>query len=73
MSANERVREVMELAKKLGWIWHGDNRARYHKLHEERPSYPLMQLSEVEKCMLAMVDDQELKRMRQWVREGKKE
>jgi hypothetical protein len=31
-----------------------------------------MQLSEVEKCMSAMVDDFELYRMRKWVEDEKK-
>ena len=35
----------------------------------DKTSYPLMQLSEVEKCMLAMIDDFELGRMRQWFAE----
>ena len=35
-----------------------------------KQSYPTIQLSEVEKCMLAMVNDFELSQMRKWV-EGK--
>ncbi len=64
----ERLKEIIEIAYKLKWI-------------TPNPSgYPLMQLSEVEKCMVALVDDFELNRMRQWDwvadagrREGKKE
>ena len=55
----EKVTEVLKLADKLGWIGK----------RIKGQSYPPMQLSEVEKCMLAMVDDFELERMRQWVKE----
>lgn len=51
----ERLKEIIEIAHKLGWIY-----------PPNKTSYPLMQLSEVEKCMLAMVDEFELKRMRKW-------
>ena len=53
----ERLIEIIRLAHKLDWV------------HPNENSYPLMQLSEVEKCMLAMVDDSELQRMREWVNE----
>lgn len=48
------------MADKFGWL-------------DKTPTdkYPLMQLSEVEKCMLAMTDDVELERMRMWLNEGK--
>ena len=57
----ERLKEIIKLAEKLKWI--------YPPLGT---SYPLMQLSEVEKCMLAMTDDFELDRMRKWVEEQEK-
>ena len=57
----ERLKEIIKLADKLKWI--------YPPLGA---SYPLMQLSEVEKCMLAMTDDFELDRMRKWVEEQEK-
>jgi len=50
----ERLEEIIKIAKKLGW------------LKDNPTGYPLMQLSEVEKCMLAMVNDFELERMRTW-------
>lgn len=50
-----RIAEIIHLAYKLGWIRPPNN-----------TSYSLMQLSEVEKCMMAMTNDDELKRMRQW-------
>jgi len=66
----KRLKEIIQIAGKLGWI---------RPLNEPKieapeagngslfvPSYPLMQLSEVEKCMLAMVNDDELKRLREW-------
>jgi hypothetical protein len=58
----ERLKEIIKIANKLGWIM---------KL-EKGMSYPPMQLSEVEKCMLAMVDDFELKRMREWEKDEDK-
>jgi len=54
----ERLKEIIKIADELGWIRPID--------HEVCPSYPLMQLSEVEKCMLAMTDDDALERMRIW-------
>ena len=56
-----RLIEIINLAKKLGWIETGH--------YYPKQSYPLMQLSEVEKCMTALVDDFELQRMRDWVKE----
>jgi len=50
----ERLKEIVKIAYKLGW------------LNPNPTGYPLMQLSEVEKCMLAMVDDPELHKMRMW-------
>ena len=53
----ERLKEIIQIAHKIGWT-------------QENPSgYPLMQLSEVEKCMIAMYDDFELGRMRKWKKE----
>ena len=52
----ERLKEIIKLAIELKWI-----------LPSNKTPYPLMQLSEVEKCMLAMTDDFELDRMRKWV------
>ncbi len=51
----DRLKEIIQLAYKLKWIYPPD-----------KTSYPLMQLSEVEKCMVAMFDDFELNRMREW-------
>jgi hypothetical protein len=53
----ERLKEVIKIAHALQWI------------EPAQTSYPLMQLSEVEKCMLAMVSDAELNRMREWYKE----
>lgn len=50
---NARLKEIIKIAHHLGWIGAGN-------------TYPLMQLSEVEKCMIAMVDDFELGRFREW-------
>ena len=53
----KRLIEIIKIAQKLGWL-------------ESNPKgYPLMQLSEVEKCMLAMKDDNELETMRRWENE----
>jgi len=54
----ERLREIIKIADKLKWI-----------LPKNNTDYPLMQLSEVEKCMLAMTNDFELERMRKWANE----
>ncbi len=51
----DRLKEIIQLAYKLKWVYPPD-----------KTSYPLMQLSEVEKCMVAMFDDFELNRMREW-------
>lgn len=56
-----RLVEVIRIAKKLGWVMYDQQ--------TNKMSYPPMQLSEVEKCMFAMVDDFELKRMQQWEKE----
>ena len=51
-----RLREIMTIAKMLDWI----------EPSKTESEYPIMQLSEVEKCMLAMVDDNELAKLRKW-------
>ena len=55
----ERLKEITKIADKLKWL----------SPPKERESYPTMQLSEVEKCMMAMYDDSELNRMRKMVME----
>lgn len=55
----ERLKEILGIAKKLHWIYPKENM-------RVEVSYSVMQLSEVEKCMLAMVDELELKRLRLW-------
>jgi hypothetical protein len=52
----ERLQEIIKIAEKLKWVY--PKTLGY--------SYPLMQLSEVEKCMLAMTDDLQLERLRRW-------
>ena len=54
----DRLKEIIKLADKLKWIY-----------PPNKTSYPLMQLSEVEKCMIAMIDDFEFNRMKKWVDE----
>lgn len=58
-----RLTEIIQLATKLKWI------APIDQPNKRGFSYPLMQLSEVEKCMIAMFDDYQLQRMRDWVKE----
>jgi hypothetical protein len=53
-----RLKRIIEIAYKLGWVSPNSN------------GYPLMQLSEVEKCMIAMVSDEELYRMVRWFEES---
>lgn len=55
----ERLKEIIKIAITLNWIQKGRGN-----------DYPTMQISEVEKCMLAMVDDKELEIMRNWYREA---
>ena len=42
-------------------------------IRDRKVGYPTMQLSEVEKCMIAMVDDVELCRMQGWYQDRLKE
>ena len=56
----DRLKEIIKIANALDWV---------DKSYVPSKSYPTMQLSEVEKCMIAMVDDFELERMRKWVEE----
>ena len=53
----ERLKEIIKMAYKLRWIT------------SQKVGYPTMQLSEVEKCMIAMYSDFELNRMRKWCEE----
>lgn len=55
--SKERFLRIMFLANKLGWF------------SPNPRGYPFMQASEVEKCLIAMYDDFELKRMEDWVKE----
>lgn len=66
----ERLKEIIKLAEKLKWL--SPVPRAYTDEMIQLVSYPLMQLSEVEKCMLAMTDDSELDRMRKWVEEKAK-
>jgi len=52
--SRERLKEIILLAHKLNWVYPNDK------------GYPLMQLSEVEKCMVAMIDDSAFTLMRAW-------
>lgn len=54
----KRLKEIIKIAYRLKWTY-----------PPNKTSYPLMQLSEVEKCMIAMVDDFELGRMRKWYKD----
>lgn len=57
----QRLKDIIKIAYVLNWC--------YPTRMLKGASYPLMQLSEVEKCMLAMTDDFELKRMKQWYKD----
>jgi hypothetical protein len=61
----ERLKEIITLADKLNWIYPID------QPNKRKFSYPLLQLSEVEKCMIAMYDDNQLEQMRRWVNDEK--
>lgn len=55
--AEERIKDVISKAVKLGWI------------QPNPKGYPLMQLSEVEKCMLGLLDEDYMKRINEWVKD----
>lgn len=61
----ERLKEIIQLADKLGWIFPpmAIENSMNKKFHS---SYPLMILSEVEKCMLAMTDEEEFNKLKEW-------
>jgi len=67
----ERLKEIIGIADKLDWIIPINPKAETRET-ARCPSYPLMQLSEVEKCMLAMTNDNDLERLRDWVKECKR-
>jgi len=56
----DRLREIIGIALKLGWIT------------PQKLGHSTMQLSEIEKCMIAMVDDFELNKFRKWISEIEK-
>jgi len=56
--STERLKEIIKLADKLGWF-----------KPPNKTLHPLMQLSEVEKCMICMFDDNYLERLRRWADE----
>ena len=56
----DRLVKIIELAHKLNWIFPPI----------QGQSYPTMMLSEVEKCMLAMVDDNEFERMNKYIKDA---
>lgn len=66
-STIERLREIIRMARTLNWL---TSQTQVPFPLRAQISYQLMQLSEVEKCMIAMVDDSELERMRKWCAEA---
>jgi len=58
----DRLKKIIGIANKLHWVLPPI----------KNQSYPTMMLSEVEKCMIAMVDNFELERMENWINEPKK-
>jgi hypothetical protein len=58
-STEDRLKDIIKMAIKLEWVISQD-----HSF-----PYPTMRLSEVEKCMIALVDDSELERMRNWTKD----
>lgn len=65
--SEERLKEIIGLAKELDWVYPAP---RWVKT-DPHIDYPFMQISEVEKCMIAMYDDNYLERMKKWVEEKK--
>lgn len=63
----ERLKEIINMANSLGWI--AKRTKLEYKNNKSDSSYPPMQLSEVEKCMIAMIDDEYLNTMREWTEE----
>jgi len=54
-----KIKDIIGKADKLGWI----SPIRKGK------SYPEMQLSEVEKCMFALLDNDYMKQIDRWIEE----
>ena len=53
----EKIQDIIRKAGKLGWF-------------ESNPAgYPKMQASEVEKCLLAVLDEKYMKQVNQWIAE----
>jgi hypothetical protein len=59
MTTNEIIQEIITKANKLDWI-------QSRRVGE---SYPSMQLSEVEKCIAAVLDPKEMVRIDKWIAE----
>ncbi len=54
----KRMKKIINLANKLGWV----------SPPAKNQSYPVMMISEVEKCMIAMTNDNELERIEDWAK-----
>lgn len=57
--SKKRLQHILRMAMKLNWFF-----------PEPVKTYPCMQGSEVEKCMIAMVDDFEYNQMKEWCKEN---
>ncbi len=57
MTPDKKIVDIIKKAHKLGW------------LQANPKGYPLMQLSEVEKCILAVLDEDYMKKINLWVKE----
>lgn len=64
----ERLKEVMKMAYELNWAFPEQN-LKDKDGKDFYSSYGVMILSEVEKCMLAMVDEKEFVQMKKWIKE----
>lgn len=67
----ERLKEIMQIAATLNWLIGLDWKNPENIAKRATASYPLMQGSEVEKCMIMMVNDEELERYRQAAKDPK--
>lgn len=63
LKGEARLKEVIKMAYKLNWVYAID------QPNFRNFSYPLMQLSEIEKCMIALYDDNQFNRMVAWTKD----
>ena len=69
MEKEEKLKEIIKWAHTLKWVFPATT-IKGSDAQDFYSSYPLMIMSEVEKCMLAMLDDEYYERMKKWYEES---